>query len=134
MPPTNLSRKYLFQRFSIEAQSQSSAFVTLINNDLLNDIFCLKLTSTVRNDNTISKKNKYQIQVLPTDRRLNWSRAKVEVRIHLDGSVSVYHLESGEKLPILVKELKIPTEFKHHKTRILYEEDIFTLQKADISI
>ena len=122
------------KRFSIEAQSPSSAFVTLINNDLLNDIFCLKLTSTVRNDNTISKKNKYQIQVLPTDRRLNWSRAKVEVRIHLDGSVNVYHLESGEKLPILVKELKIPTEFKHHKIRISYEEDIFTLQKADISI
>ena len=122
------------RRFAKEPESSSSSFVTLINNDLLKDILCLKLTSTVRNDNTISKCNKYSIQILPTEKRLNWSKAKVEVRIHLNGEVSVYHLQSGEKLPVIVNELKIPTEFKYHKVAISWEEDIFTLQKADISI
>jgi hypothetical protein len=122
------------KRFAKAPQDAAEAFVRMINTNMLENIFCLKMVSTVRNDNTISKSKKYLIQILPTERRLNWSRAKVDVHIHLDGSVDVYHTQSKEKLPIEIKELKIPQEFKYRKTAESWEEDIFTLQKADISI
>ena len=122
------------RRFAKEPQDPSVAFVRMANTSILNDIFCLKMVSTVKNDNTISKSTKYLIQVLPTERRLNWSRAKVDVHIYLDGSVGVFHQTSGEKLPIEVKMLKIPSEFKYRKVIESWEEDIFTLPKEDISI
>lgn len=122
------------KNFAIKPQSSDIAFVPMANKEILDDIFCLKMTSVVRNDNTISRQGKYLIQILPTPYRLNWSKAKVDVHIRLDGTVKVYHSQSGEDLPTEIKELKIPTEFKHRKVWESLEEDIFTLQKADISI
>lgn len=58
-------------------------------------VFCFKYTRTVALDNTISFSG-HILQLPPGPHRCSYARARVEVRHHLDGQLSVHH--QGEQL------------------------------------
>jgi hypothetical protein len=102
------------QRFGKPPAQQDSSFIQLADPDVLDEIMCVELESTVLNDNTITRARHYKIQLLPTVYRLNWAQAKVLVRIMPDQGVIVRHKQTNEIIPHKILELKIPKEFKHN--------------------
>jgi len=78
----------------------------------------------VYKDNTISY-NAQKYQILPDRYRANYSRARVEVREHLDGKMSV--LYKGRRL----KHRKITRATHKQRQEALKEE---ALRQGDISI
>lgn len=105
-------------QFQVKPASDESAFVPLANPNVLEEIMCVEFENRVLNDNTISRVNRYLIQLLPTKLRQSWVRAKVIVRIKLDGSVVVRHFETNEIIPNQVKMLKLPHESKHNSREL----------------
>jgi hypothetical protein len=101
------------RRFGIAPVDPSSAFVTFVGKAKLDRILCQRFTSTVQNDNTISKSQYYKLQLLPTRYRQSWVKARVEVSIMIDGLVEVRHLNTDELIPFKTLELKFPREAKH---------------------
>lgn len=53
-------------------------------------VLCFKYTRTVANDNTISFDG-HTLQIPPGPQRRSYARARVEVRLHLDGHLTVHH-------------------------------------------
>ena len=88
----------------------------------------MEFFSKVQNDNTVKRSTHYHLQLLPTPKKTHWVRAKVKVLIHLDGSVSVFHADTGESIPFKIINLKIPKEFKYGESD-LNEPDTSILQK-----
>jgi hypothetical protein len=105
------------KRFKKQPKSPRKAFVELFDPGCLRNILCAKYTSTVRPDNIIARKGLYKIQLLPAAHRANWTKAKVEVRIHTDGTLSVIHEKTGVSIPHEVIECKKLTEFKNGSKR-----------------
>lgn len=110
------------KQFQVKPASDESAFVPLANPNVLEEIMCVEFENRVLNDNTISRANRYLIQLLPTKLRQSWVRAKVIVRIKIDGSVVVRHGETNELIPNQIKMLKLPHESKH-KSRELDQKN-----------
>ena len=104
-------------RYAVRASEEESRFIKLANNDILDDILCFKFTSTVRNDNVVSKSKYYRLQLLPSKYRLSWAQAKVFVRLHIDGSITVKHSESGVLIPFEIIEYRGVKEFKHGENK-----------------
>jgi transposase len=113
-------------RFGKDPYDQDFAFIPFIRKSMLDQILCFKFQSQVQNDNTVSKSERYKIQILPTASRLSWAKANVEVLLRIDGQVEVRHPTAG-LLPIEVLDLKIPKEFKHPH-HVPTEQDISILQ------
>jgi len=105
------------KRFRKAPKSPRKAFVELFDPKCLRNILCAKYTSTVRPDNIIARKGLYKIQLLPAAHRANWAKAKVEVSIHTDGTLSVVHEKTREAIPHEVIECKKLTEFKNGSKR-----------------
>jgi len=101
------------QRFGVEPVDPSSAFLPFVGKAKLDRILCQRFTSTVQNDNTISKSKYYKLQLLPTPSRQSWVKAKVEVSIMIDGLVEVRHSNTGKLIPFETLELKRPREPKY---------------------
>lgn len=76
------------QKFAVPAAQPDLAFRAPEGN--LDDIFCFKYQRTVGLDNVV-RFGHHRLQVLPCNGRYSYSRAKVEVRQPLDGSLSVYY-------------------------------------------
>jgi hypothetical protein len=100
-------------RFGVEPVDPSSAFLPFVGKAKLDRILCQRFTSTVQNDNTISKSKYYKLQLLPTPSRQSWVKAKVEVSIMIDGLVEVRHSNTGKLIPFETLELKRPREPKY---------------------
>ena len=81
------------QKFAVPAAQPELAFRTPEGN--LDDIFCFKYQRTVGLDNVVRFVH-HRLQVLPTNGRYSYARAKVEVRQAFDGSVSIYY--QGQRL------------------------------------
>ena len=62
----------------------------------LNQILCIKEKRQVQGDNTISYERR-RYQILPTQTRFGFAKAKVEVQKHLDGTIHIFY--KGEELP-----------------------------------
>lgn len=92
------------RRFAKPAQEDVTAFVRLANMNCLNNTLCLKFTSTARPDNVISKAGRYKLQLLPIPGRPSWAKAKVEVRIHLDHTITVIHKNTKQEIPYEILE------------------------------
>ena len=74
----------------------------------LDRIFSIKEKRRVQGDNTINyKARKYQI--LPTETRFGFAKAKLEVQKHLDGTIHIFY--KGQELPF--KPI-IPVEHQQH--------------------
>jgi hypothetical protein len=54
------------------------------------DVLCFKYTRTVTNDNTISFDG-HKLQIPPGPHRRSYARARLEVRLHLDGQLSLHY-------------------------------------------
>ena len=104
-------------RYAVKASEEGSRFIKLANNDILDDILCFKFTSTVRNDNVVSNSKYYKLQLLPSKYQLSWVQAKVFVRLHIDGSITVKHSKSGVLIPFEIIEYRGVKEFKHGENK-----------------
>ena len=113
------------KRYAVEPAESISSFVPLLHGQQIDEILCLEYESTVQKDNTVSKVNKYKLQLLPTQTRQSWVQAKVIVRILLNGSVIVRHKNSKENIPHEILELHKIRQYKHTKQQDLegYEDE-----------
>jgi len=112
------------RRFGHSARQEGSAHRPVPVGIRLDDILCLKHQRRVYKDNTISY-NGQKYQILPDPYRANYSRARVEVREHLNGKMSVVY--KGRKL----RHKKITRITKKQRREALKEE---ALIQGDISI
>ena len=62
----------------------------------LSQILCIKDKRQVQGDNTIGYDTR-RYQILPTETRFGFAKAKVEVQRHLDGTIHIFY--KGEELP-----------------------------------
>ncbi len=76
------------QRFAVPAAQPGSAFRKIEGNP--DDVFCLKYQRTVGLDNVV-RFGRDRLQVLPSNGRHSYARAKVEVRQAFDDSLSLYY-------------------------------------------
>jgi transposase len=78
------------RRFKKKAAQPGSAYRQWPADLRPDDVFCFKFTRVVARDNTISFSG-HQLQIPPGPRRRSFARARVEVRQHLDHSLSVHY-------------------------------------------
>jgi transposase len=83
LPPFN-------RRFTKEAAQPGSAYRPWPAEVRPSDVFCFKFTRTVANDNTISFDG-HRLSIPPGPQHRSYARARVEVRQHLDASLSVHY-------------------------------------------
>jgi len=111
------------QRFLKKAAQPGSAFVPWPADLAPDELFCFCYQRTVRNDNTISFDN-VVLQIPPRKSRKHYAKASVELRQHLDCSLTVHyhgqqiaHFEQADGLPLRigtfvpVPELPISLDF-----------------------
>jgi transposase len=77
-------------RFQVEAAEPGAAYVPWPEERNPADYFCFKYTRTVTNDNTLPF-NKHRLQIPPGPQRRSFAKARVELRHHLDGSLSIFY-------------------------------------------
>jgi hypothetical protein len=78
------------QRFAILAKEPSSAYRQPEEGFIPDEVFCFKYHRTVGLDNVV-RFGGHRLQILPTNGRLSYARARVEVHERLDGSLAVYY-------------------------------------------
>lgn len=82
-------------RFAVPAQDPSPAWRTLPQGLAVDDICCLKYARHVAGDNTVTHEG--VVVQLPPRVRGSYAHLRIEVRHHLDGSISA-HLPGGKQL------------------------------------
>lgn len=75
-------------RFAVSADPPDSVYQQSEEDFTPERVFCFEYLRTVGRDNVI-RFGKHRLQVLPTNGRLNYSRARVHER--MDGSLAVYY-------------------------------------------
>lgn len=103
------------KRFAVKAIEAKSAFIPFVSKEALDYILCVRFHNRVKNDNTIRKEKYYELQLLPSEKRLSWVRAKVEVSMMIDGKIEVRHNDTRELIPFEIIEQKGIKEFKYAK-------------------
>lgn len=86
-------RKFLprySKKFSVPPADPGLAYRPTPPNFQPDRIFCLKYIRTAGADNTV-KLGEHRLQLLPSEKRKSYARARVEVHELLDGSIAVYH-------------------------------------------
>jgi len=78
------------RRFTIPAQDPVPAWIAWPGGRRLDDVFCYKYRRVVGNDNTVRFEGTL-IDIPPSPYRPTYARARVEVRVHFDGTLRVYH-------------------------------------------
>jgi transposase len=98
------------ENFAHEPRDPASAFVSIGDADL-DQILCIEAKRVVNADNTVRFRNAY-LQIEKQPGRMTCAKLKVTVRLHLDGSVSVWHhskllgkFEHIEKKEDLIEEI-----------------------------
>ena len=77
-------------RFAVPAQNPTPVFAAPIDPETAWQICCFRYLRTVARDDTV-RLGPHRLQLLPGRLRASYARAQVEVREHLDGSLSVWH-------------------------------------------
>ena len=78
------------RRFTVSAQDPIPAWIPWPSSRRLEDVFCYKYRRVVGNDNTV----RFEGEVIDIPRgpyRPTYARARVEVQVHFDGTLRVYH-------------------------------------------
>jgi transposase len=81
--------RYNFQ-FAISAAEPDLAYRQLEEGFNLEELFCFKYYRTVSRDNVV-RFGEHRLQILPTNGRLSYVHARVEVHERMDGSLAVYY-------------------------------------------
>jgi len=82
-------------RFAQAPADPQAAYRPLTTAHRLEDICCFAYERTVANDNTVQL-GEHLLQILPGPRRQSYAKARVMIREHLDGSLSVSY--KGQRL------------------------------------
>lgn len=78
------------QKFTVPAAQPDSAFRQPGEGFVPDEVFCFKYHRTVGTDNVV-RFGEHRLQILPTNGRLSYARARVEVQERMDGSLAVYY-------------------------------------------
>jgi len=78
------------QKFAVPAAQPDSAFGQPGEGFVPDEVFCFKYHRTVGTDNVV-RFGEHRLQILPTNGRLSYARARVEVQERMDGSLAVYY-------------------------------------------
>ena len=78
------------QRFAIPAVEAGIAYRQPEEGFIPDEVFCFKYHRMVGADNVV-RFGRDRLQILPTNGRLSYARARVEVHERLDGSLAVYY-------------------------------------------
>lgn len=78
------------QRFVIPAAEPGSAFRQPGAEFTPDEVFCFKYYRTVGSDNVV-RLGEHRLQIMPTNGRRSYVRARVEVQERMDGSLAVYY-------------------------------------------
>ena len=78
------------QKFAIPATEPGLAYRQPEDGFNPDEVFCFKYYRTVGPDNVV-RFGEHRLQILPTNGRLSYARAKVELHERLDGSLAVYY-------------------------------------------
>jgi len=78
------------QRFAVPAREPDLAYREPPEGFNPDDVFCFKYQRTVGSDNVV-RFGEHRIQIMPTNGRPSYARAKVEVHERMDGSLTVYY-------------------------------------------
>ena len=84
------------RKFTRKPKVEDSAYRPIPQGIDLDRIFSIKEERRVQGDNTISYETR-RYQILPTETRLGFAKAKVEVQRHLNGTIHIFY--KGEELP-----------------------------------
>ena len=105
-----------------ERYLKNKAFRKIPGGLNLEQIFCLKHTRDVKGDNTFQLENQtYQIE--PNDYRINYARAKVEIRIYLNRKLKAFY--RGQEIGCYRYRPKTEPERTFYRSR---KEDILPLR------
>ena len=78
------------RRFAVPAAQLGSAYRQPGEGFIPDEVFCFKYYRTVGTDNVV-RFGEHRLQILPTNGRLSYARARVEVHEKMDGSLAVYY-------------------------------------------
>lgn len=84
------------KKFTRKPRVEEKAYRPIPQGMDLSQILCIKDKRQVQGDNTIGYDTR-RYQILPTETRFGFAKAKVEVQKHLDGSIHIFYKE--EELP-----------------------------------
>jgi len=84
------------KKFTRKPKVEESAYRIIPKGMDLDQILCIKERRQVQGDNTISYEAR-RYQILPTETRFGFAKAKVEVQKHLDKTIHIFY--KGEELP-----------------------------------
>jgi hypothetical protein len=78
------------QKFAIPAAQPGLAYRQPPEGFIPDEVFCFKYYRTVGLDNVV-RFGEHRLQIMPTNGRLSYARARVEIHERLDGSLAVYY-------------------------------------------
>ena len=78
------------QRFAVPAAQPGSAYRQPGQGFNPDEVFCFKYRRTVGRDNVV-RFGEHRLQIMPTNGRLSYVRARVELHERMDGSLAVYY-------------------------------------------
>jgi len=78
------------KRFAVPARGPGSAYRQIPDSLNLDDVFCFKYQRSVSKDNVV-RFGEHRLQIVPTNGRSSYVKAKVEVHERMDGSLAVYY-------------------------------------------
>jgi len=78
------------RRFAVPAKEPGSAYRKPPEGFNPDEVFCFKYQRTVGRDNVV-RFGEHRLQIMPTNGRLSYVKAKVEVHERMDGSLAVYY-------------------------------------------
>jgi len=78
------------QRFAVPAREPGSAYRNPPEGFIPDEVFCFKYYRTVGSDNVV-RFGEHRLQIMPSNGRLSYVHARVEVHERMDGSLAVYY-------------------------------------------
>jgi hypothetical protein len=78
------------KRFAVPARETGSAYRQIPEDFKPDEIFCFKYQRTVGKDNVV-RFGEHRLQIVPSNGRSSYVKAKVEVQERMDGSLAVYY-------------------------------------------
>ena len=78
------------ERFAVAAREPGLAYRPVPDGFNPDEVFCFKYERTVGKDNVV-RFGGHRLQIMPTNGRLSYVKAHVEVQERMDGSLAVYY-------------------------------------------
>jgi len=104
------------QRFAVPAREPGSAYRNPPEGFIPDEVFCFKYYRTVGSDNVV-RFGEHRLQIMPSNGRLSYVHARVEVHERMDGSLAVYY--QGQCLATKAAPLEAPVLRIRNTARVM---------------